>query len=109
MFGVMLLATTASGLLVLVLRSTVALGPVLLAHLALVGGFFLCLPYSKFVHAAYRYVALVQFHIETRSPQAMVPDTLAQEVDVSPAGRLAEGDGACVTGVCDGGVRAGGA
>jgi citrate/tricarballylate utilization protein len=84
MFGVMLLATTASGLLVLVLRSTVALGPVLLLHLALVGGFFLCLPYSKFVHAAYRYIALVQFHIETKSPTIVVPDTLVATTPREP-------------------------
>ena len=68
-FNVMLIATTASGLLVLLLRSTAALPIVLLAHLALVAAFFLMLPYGKFVHSAYRYAALVRYHVERRLPE----------------------------------------
>lgn len=75
-FNVMLIATTASGLLVLLLRSTAALPIVLLAHLALVGAFFLTLPYGKFVHSAYRYAALVRYHVERRLPERTTEESV---------------------------------
>jgi citrate/tricarballylate utilization protein len=68
-FNSILVATTASGLLVLLLRSTAAMPLLLLFHLALVGAFFLALPYGKFVHSAYRYAALVRYHVERRNPE----------------------------------------
>lgn len=50
----------ATGLLLLGLRATAAMGVLLCVHLGLVLALFLVLPYGKFVHAVYRGVALVR-------------------------------------------------
>lgn len=63
-FTVTLLLATVTGLLTLALRSTPAMGPMLIVHFGTIGGFFLTLPYSKFVHGAYRYLALVRSYAE---------------------------------------------
>jgi citrate/tricarballylate utilization protein len=56
----LLLLSGVSGLLLTVLRDSVAM-PVLLAlHLGVVLTFFPALPYSKFVHGLYRFLALVR-------------------------------------------------
>jgi citrate/tricarballylate utilization protein len=65
-FTATLFAGTLTGLLTLVLRSTSLLGPMLIIHLAVLGGLFVTLPYSKFVHWVYRYTALVRSHAEAR-------------------------------------------
>jgi citrate/tricarballylate utilization protein len=64
----LLLATSASGLALLALRETPAMGVVLGAHLALVLALFATLPYGKLVHALYRFAALVRYHLERRRP-----------------------------------------
>jgi citrate/tricarballylate utilization protein len=58
-FLVILGLTAFSGLVMLVLRNTRAMGTVLTVHLGLVAALFLTIPYGKFVHALYRFVALV--------------------------------------------------
>ena len=64
-FIIMLFLSSASGLILLVLRET-SLMPILLAlHLAIVLSLFVMLPYSKFVHAGYRFIALIKFSQET--------------------------------------------
>lgn len=63
-FLVLLLLTSLTGLLVLALRETSAMGTLLAIHLGAVAGFFLTLPYGKFAHVVYRYVALVRNSIE---------------------------------------------
>ena len=63
-FLVVLFLTSLTGLLLLVLRDTPAMGTLLAVHLGLVVGLFICLPYGKFVHAVYRYAALVRNAIE---------------------------------------------
>jgi citrate/tricarballylate utilization protein len=63
-FLVLLLLTSLTGLLVLALRETPAMGTLLAIHLGAVAGFFLTLPYGKFAHVVYRYVALVRNSIE---------------------------------------------
>ena len=50
-----------TGLLLLALRESAAMGMMLAIHLGFVLGLFVTLPYSKFVHAIYRFAALVRF------------------------------------------------
>jgi citrate/tricarballylate utilization protein len=54
----------ATGLLLLAVRATGAMGVTLLVHLGLVLALFLTLPYSKFVHSIYRLGALIRHAIE---------------------------------------------
>jgi citrate/tricarballylate utilization protein len=63
----MLLLTALSGLALLILRGTPAMGIVLALHLGFVFAFFATMPYGKFVHGLYRYLALVRYASESRS------------------------------------------
>lgn len=65
-FIVMLFLTSLTGLLLLALRDTGAMGLLLSIHLGVVLGLFLSLPYGKFVHGLYRYLALVKYAAEKR-------------------------------------------
>ena len=56
----LLLLVAGSGLALLVWRATPAMAPLLIVHLGSVLAFFALLPYSKFVHAGYRAIALVR-------------------------------------------------
>lgn len=56
----------ATGLMLLGLRSTRAMGPLLALHLGIIFAFFLAIPYSKFVHGFYRAAALVRAAHERR-------------------------------------------
>ncbi len=60
-FIVMLFLTGLTGLLLLLLRETAAMGPLLAIHLGAVFALFITLPYGKFVHGIYRFVALVRY------------------------------------------------
>ena len=68
-FLALLAAVAASGLALLWLRDTPAIGLCLILHLGLVLAFFLVLPAGKFVHAIYRSAALLRAAIETRESQ----------------------------------------
>ena len=61
--------TSLTGLLLMALRQGPAMGTLLVAHLGLVLGLFVTMPYGKFVHAAYRYAALVRYALEQRRPR----------------------------------------
>ena len=67
-FLLLLFLTSATGLLLLFLRETRAMGVLLAIHLGVVLALFLTLPYGKFVHGLYRFAALVRFHIERKRP-----------------------------------------
>ena len=65
-FLALLLATSASGLVLLAARSTQAMAPLLCLHLGIVAALFLSLPYGKFVHAGYRVLSLFHDALERR-------------------------------------------
>lgn len=67
-FLALLFLTSATGLALLFLRETRAMGVLLAVHLGVVLALFLLLPYGKFVHGLYRFAALVRFHIERKRP-----------------------------------------
>lgn len=65
-FIVMLFLTSLTGMALLLLRETPAMGPLLALHLGVVFALFITLPYGKFVHGIYRFVALVRYARERR-------------------------------------------
>ena len=67
-FIALLFLVSASGLALLALRETSALGLTLAIHLGLVMAFFLTMPYSKFAHGIFRSAALLKHAIEKRQP-----------------------------------------
>ncbi len=66
-FLAILLLTGASGLALMALRTTPLLGPMLALHLGAVLALFLSMPYGKFVHGLYRYLALARWRREDPS------------------------------------------
>jgi citrate/tricarballylate utilization protein len=65
-FLVLLDAVNITGMLLLALRDTAAMGTLLVVHLATVFTLYFAIPYSKFAHFVYRYAALVQDRLEAR-------------------------------------------
>ena len=63
-FLVLLFVAAATGLLLLALRSTAAMGVLLAVHLGVIVSLFLILPYCKFVHGIYRAAALLRYAAE---------------------------------------------
>lgn len=59
-FLVLLDLVAVTGLLLLVLRDTRLMPPMLVVHLGLLAGLFITAPYGKFIHFVYRYVALIR-------------------------------------------------
>lgn len=62
----MLFLIAATGLLLLAVRHTGAMGIMLATHLGLVFAFFVMMPYSKMVHGLYRGIALLRHAREKR-------------------------------------------
>jgi citrate/tricarballylate utilization protein len=58
-----------TGLALLALRSTPAMGLLLALHLGVIFAFFVTLPYSRFVHGLYRFAALVRHAREMAQQQ----------------------------------------
>jgi citrate/tricarballylate utilization protein len=67
-FLVTLGLTALSGMLTLLLRSTAAMGSILVLHLACIAALFISAPYGKFVHAVYRTLALIRYEMEQTQP-----------------------------------------
>jgi citrate/tricarballylate utilization protein len=61
----MLFLISLTGLILLALRETSAMGILLMVHLGFVLAFFVTMPYSKFVHGIYRLAALLRYADET--------------------------------------------
>jgi citrate/tricarballylate utilization protein len=74
-FILMLFLTGFTGIALLVLRETGAMGPLLALHLGVVFALFITLPYGKFVHGVFRFVALVRY---ARERQAMAQGTMTE-------------------------------
>jgi citrate/tricarballylate utilization protein len=66
-FIALLFLTSLTGLLLLALRESPAMGALLVVHLGVVMALFLTLPYGKFVHAIYRGAALLRNALERGS------------------------------------------
>jgi citrate/tricarballylate utilization protein len=66
-FLAMLFATALTGLALLALRETGAMGILLALHLGVVLALFLTMPYGKFVHGLYRFAALLRYARERRA------------------------------------------
>ena len=62
----LLFLSAASGLLLLFLRETMAMGFMLVIHLGTVMTLFLTMPYGKFVHGLYRFLALANYAVERK-------------------------------------------
>ncbi len=69
-FLAMLFLTSLTGLALLVLRATPAMGTLLAIHLGVVFALFLTMPYGKFVHGLYRFAALVRYAKERKMIEA---------------------------------------
>jgi citrate/tricarballylate utilization protein len=66
LFLVALNVVAITGMLLLILRETPAMGVLLVVHLASVLALYVSAPYGKFAHFLYRYAALVQNRIDSR-------------------------------------------
>ena len=66
-FTLMLLLTSITGMALLALRATPAMGSLLALHLGVVFALFITLPYGKFVHGLYRFAALARYAVERRA------------------------------------------
>jgi len=63
-FLALLFFTSLSGMVLLAVRDTSAMGITLVIHLGFVLTFFVTMPYGKFVHGLYRFAALLRFSQE---------------------------------------------
>lgn len=77
-FLVLLFVAAATGLLLLALRGTAAMGMLLAVHLGVIVSLFLMLPYCKFVHGIYRAAALVR-HAAERHGRAVRSATATED------------------------------
>lgn len=63
-FIIMLFLASFSGLILMLFKDSALLALVLYFHLSCVLAFFVMMPYSKFVHIFYRFVALLKYNAE---------------------------------------------
>ena len=65
-FNILLFFTSLSGLLLLAFRESSFMGSLLILHLGLVLALFITMPFGKFIHGIYRYIALVRHSQEQK-------------------------------------------
>lgn len=65
-FIFILFIVSFTGLLLMFLKQSEYLAPLLWLHLSCILSFFIILPYSKFVHIFYRFIALLKYNIEEK-------------------------------------------
>jgi len=70
----LLFTVALTGLLLLAFRATGAMGTLLAIHIGFVMAFFLALPYSRMVHGAYRFMALLRAAIDRRTRKPLGAD-----------------------------------
>ena len=71
-FLALLFLTSASGLILMLLKDTSWVGLTLTLHLGIVLSLFLTMPYGKFIHGFYRLISLVAFAVEKDRHGAIV-------------------------------------
>ena len=81
-FIVMLFLTSLTGMALLVWRDTGSMGLLLALHLGFVFALFITMPYGKFVHGIYRYVALVRYARERRMLGNIISGKVVDDRDV---------------------------
>jgi citrate/tricarballylate utilization protein len=70
-FIILIMLISFSGLLLLFLRGTPAMGTLFIVHLGLVMTLFIMIPYGKFVHGVYRFAALLKYALERKRNQVI--------------------------------------
>ena len=90
-FTLMLLLTGATGLALLALRATPAMGALLALHLGVVLGFFVTLPYGKFAHGLHRFAALLRHPAELRAELSARAAPRAGSASAATAGSRSPG------------------
>ena len=70
-FLVLLFLTSLTGFLLMFFRQTALAGTFVVAHLGVVMGLFVTMPYGKFVHGIYRFGALCRNALEERTMQKL--------------------------------------
>jgi citrate/tricarballylate utilization protein len=73
-FLLSLFLTSITGLALLFLRATSFMNLALALHLGVVFALFITLPYGKFVHGLYRFLALVRYAQEKDGPAGIAPE-----------------------------------
>jgi citrate/tricarballylate utilization protein len=80
-FILSLILVNVSGIALLALRETGAMPLLLATHLGLTAGLFLALPYGKFAHAVYRYLALIRNRLELEQEAQATRTTSRRSAD----------------------------
>lgn len=85
-FLLLLFFANLTGLLLLAFRETSAMGMLLAVHLGIVISLFITMPYGKFLHAVYRYAALVRNALEQIHDKSMTHahDNADKQLPITP-------------------------